>query len=185
VAGSAAKRCCTNLVHTLGHRKNLPASKVAQWHAQSTRVAFGSLSGKGQEPLTIVGRWPRTITNSCHNSSASPRHLGGSNHQEKQEIHSHNDPQVPLDANTQVNALRITQSHFGFTIKQERWVEGSLLSSQGCQECQNDQERWLGAGSIYRAPQTNRVVGSWFGLCPSRPDAPLGVTGCIALASAH
>jgi hypothetical protein len=46
--------------------------------------------------------------------------LGGGNHQEKQEIHSHNDPQVPLDAITQANALGITQSHFEFAIKQER-----------------------------------------------------------------
>ena len=35
-------------------------------------------------------------------------HLGGGNHQEKQKIHSHNDPQVPLDAITQANALGIT-----------------------------------------------------------------------------
>jgi hypothetical protein len=47
-------------------------------------------------------------------------HLDGSNHQEKQEIHSYNDLQVPLDAITQTNALGITQSHFEFTIKQER-----------------------------------------------------------------
>jgi hypothetical protein len=30
LGGSAAKRCCTNLVHTLGHYKNLPTSEVAQ-----------------------------------------------------------------------------------------------------------------------------------------------------------
>ena len=34
--------------------------------------------------------------------------LGGGNHQEKQEIHSHNDPHVPLDVITQANALEIT-----------------------------------------------------------------------------
>jgi hypothetical protein len=50
----------------------------------------------------------RTITNTCRSSSAAPNHLGGNNHQEKQEIHSHNDPQVPLDAITQANALGIT-----------------------------------------------------------------------------
>jgi hypothetical protein len=27
---SATKRCCTNLVHTIGHRKNLPTSEVTQ-----------------------------------------------------------------------------------------------------------------------------------------------------------
>jgi len=30
---------------SLGHRKNLPTSEVAQWHTQSTRVAFGSPPG--------------------------------------------------------------------------------------------------------------------------------------------
>jgi hypothetical protein len=44
----------------------------------------------------------------CQNSSAAPSHLDGGNHQEQQEIHSHNDPQVPLDAITQANALGIT-----------------------------------------------------------------------------
>jgi hypothetical protein len=46
--------------------------------------------------------------------------LGGGNHQEKQETRSSNDPQVPLDTITQANTLGITQSHFGFTIKQGR-----------------------------------------------------------------
>nr|ABF70027.1 hypothetical protein MA4_42M13.4 [Musa acuminata] len=29
------------------------------------------------KPLTITGRWPRTITNSCQSSSAAPNRLGG------------------------------------------------------------------------------------------------------------
>jgi hypothetical protein len=44
----------------------------------------------------------------CQSSSTAPSHLGGGNHQGKQEIHSYNDSQVPLDAITQVNALGIT-----------------------------------------------------------------------------
>jgi hypothetical protein len=36
------------------------------------------------------------------------------------ESRSLNDPQVPLDANSQANALGITQSHFELAIKQER-----------------------------------------------------------------
>jgi hypothetical protein len=43
-------------------------------------------------------------------SSAAPSYLGGDIHQEKQEICSHNDPQVPLDAITQANALGITHN---------------------------------------------------------------------------
>ena len=38
----AVKRCCTNLVHTIGHRKNLPTSEVTQWHEQSTELPFRS-----------------------------------------------------------------------------------------------------------------------------------------------
>jgi hypothetical protein len=44
----------------------------------------------------------------CQSSSAAPSHLGGGNHQEKQEICSHSDPQVPLDAITQANTLENT-----------------------------------------------------------------------------
>ena len=29
---TVTKRCCTNLVHTIGHHKNLPTSEVAQWY---------------------------------------------------------------------------------------------------------------------------------------------------------
>jgi hypothetical protein len=38
----------------------------------------------------------------------APSHLGGINDQEKQEICSHNDPQVPPDVITQANTLGIT-----------------------------------------------------------------------------
>jgi hypothetical protein len=75
-----------------------------------------------------------------HNSSAAQSHLGDSNHQEKQEIRSHNDPQVPWDVITQANALGITQSHIEFAIKQERWVGESLLSSKDAITSKNDQE---------------------------------------------
>ena len=55
LGGLAAKRCCTNLVHTIGHRKNLPTSEVTQWHEQSTRVTFRCSAGEGTNPLTITG----------------------------------------------------------------------------------------------------------------------------------
>jgi hypothetical protein len=44
----------------------------------------------------------------CRSPSTAPNCLGGDNHQEKQEIRSHNDPQVSLDAITQANTLEIT-----------------------------------------------------------------------------
>ena len=55
LGGSAAKRCFTNLVHTIGHRKNLLTSEVTQWHKQSTRVTFWRSTGEGTSPLTIIG----------------------------------------------------------------------------------------------------------------------------------
>jgi hypothetical protein len=51
---------------------------------------------------------PQTITNTCRSSFAAPSRLGGDNHQKKQEIRSHNDLQVPLDAITRANTLGIT-----------------------------------------------------------------------------
>jgi hypothetical protein len=71
-------------------------------HEHYTRVPFGSLLGKGQEPLTIT-----TIGagDNYQPPLADPRctkRLGGGNHQEKQVNptvkHEH---QVPLDAITQ------------------------------------------------------------------------------------
>jgi hypothetical protein len=56
LGGLVTKRCCTNLVHIIGHHKNLSISEVTQWHTQSTRVAFGALPRKAQKPLTITGR---------------------------------------------------------------------------------------------------------------------------------
>ena len=55
LGGLAAKRCCTNLVHTIRHRKNLPTSEVTQWHEQSTRVTFQRSTREGTNPLTITG----------------------------------------------------------------------------------------------------------------------------------
>jgi hypothetical protein len=49
-----AKRCCTNLIHIIGHHKNLPTSEVTQRHKQSTKVIFLLSTGKGTRPLTIT-----------------------------------------------------------------------------------------------------------------------------------
>ena len=54
LGGSAAKRCYTNLIHTIGHQKNLPTSEVSQLHEQSTRVTFRHSAGEGTRPLTIT-----------------------------------------------------------------------------------------------------------------------------------
>jgi hypothetical protein len=69
-------------------------------------------TGEGAKPLTNRRSQSRTISNSCWTSSAAPSHLSGGNHQEKQESRSKGTPKRQLDANSQANALEITQSHF-------------------------------------------------------------------------
>jgi hypothetical protein len=67
---------------------------------------------------------------------------------------------MPLDTNSQANALGFTQSHFRFTIKQERRVEGHVLGSR---ECQDDQNAKRGphepANNYLQASQINRAIG--------------------------
>ena len=70
-------------------------------------LPFSSPPGKAQDPSQSLE--PATNNHQlmlkllrCSKPS------GGGNLQEKQEIRSHNDPQVPLDAITQANPLGIT-----------------------------------------------------------------------------
>ena len=69
LGGSMVKRCCTNIVHTIGHHKNLPTSEVTQWHEQFTRVTFWLFVGEGTTPLTSNRSEPETITNPAQWSS--------------------------------------------------------------------------------------------------------------------
>jgi hypothetical protein len=108
------------------------ASEVTRWHEQFTRVAFGAAPGKAQHPSQITGRWPRTSTTLVTTPPLSPSRLGGGNHQELQESRSQCSPKCQLDANSQANALEITQTHFDLSIKQERWVRESMLSLRWC-----------------------------------------------------
>jgi hypothetical protein len=57
------------------HHRTPLSSEVTQWHAQSTRVAFGAPPRKAQEPLTINWRWPRIIFFSCQCLQQSPSQL--------------------------------------------------------------------------------------------------------------
>ena len=136
LGGSAAKRCCTNLVHTIRHRKNLTTIEVTQWHEQSTRVTFRRSVGEGTSPLTITGSWPRTITNSCQSSSAAPSRLGGGNHQEQQAnpVAKH-EYQVSLDAITQSMHLD------SLLISQRWWI--------------NDGDEWEGFGWAHKVAMCN------------------------------
>jgi hypothetical protein len=88
------------------------ASEVTQWHAQYIRTTLWLFAREGAKPLTSHWSRPRTTSNSCRTSSAAPSRLGGGNHQEKQESRSKRTSKCQLDANSQANALEITQSYF-------------------------------------------------------------------------
>jgi hypothetical protein len=76
-------------------------------------LEFGSPPGNHNNPSQQAHRSrPRTITNTCRTSTAAPSRLGDGNHQEKQESRSKRTPRCQLDANSQANALEITQSRF-------------------------------------------------------------------------
>jgi hypothetical protein len=89
-------------------------------HAQSTRVAFGAPPGKAQEPLINhreVAKNNHRLLPQLLRYSRSLRHQQTPRVTRKpQQI----DPQVPLDAITQANALRITQSHFNLHYQARR-----------------------------------------------------------------
>ena len=105
LGGSAAKRCFTNLVHTIGHHKNRSTSEVTQWHEQFTRVTFRHSAGEGTTPLTITGDGHEQSPTRANPPLCSNR-LGGGNHQEKQvKSTAQHECQVPLDAITQAMHL--------------------------------------------------------------------------------
>ena len=95
LGGSAAKRCFTNLVHTIGHRKNLLTSEVTQCHEQFTRVTFWHSAGEGTTPLTI--------TEGGHEQS--PTHADPSPLLQQAKSTAQHEYQVPLDAITQAMHL--------------------------------------------------------------------------------
>jgi hypothetical protein len=61
----------------------------------------------------------------------APSHLCGGNHQEQQEIHSKEDPLVPLDANSQSKCTRSVQSHTN-AISTSKCEWRGFLSSNMC-----------------------------------------------------
>ena len=143
LGGSAAKRCCTNLVHTIGHHKNLPTSEVTQWHEQSTSYLSVLHRGRYKSPHNHR-RWPRTITNSCQSSTTAPSRLGGGNHQEQQANPSakHKTPSASR-CNHSSNALGFSLNLTKMMNQWWRWVGGLWLSSHGCYVNANGQENEL------------------------------------------
>jgi hypothetical protein len=73
--------------------------------SNSLELPFGSPLEKVQDPS-------QSLELAMNNHQHMPKLLccsnGDGNHQEYQEIRSHNDPQVPLDVITQANAHEIT-----------------------------------------------------------------------------
>jgi hypothetical protein len=97
----------------------------------------------------------------CWTSTATPSHLGGGNHQELQEIHSHNDPQVPLDAITQ--AMHLESLNLTLNLqpsKRDEW-EGVFSAHKDVKNIKSPREMaWSRPPSIYRAPDEIEPLGS-------------------------
>jgi hypothetical protein len=118
-----------------------------------------ALRQEGAKPLTSHRSQPRIIFNSCQTSSTAPSHLGDDNHQEKQESRSKRTPKCQLDANSQANALEITQSHFiRQSSKGDEW-EGMCSAQKDVRESKCPREipkDW--PTSIYKRPNTKIAV---------------------------
>jgi hypothetical protein len=128
-------------------------------------LKFGALLGNHNHPSQQDHRsWPRIITNTCRTSTAAPSHLGGGNHQEKQESRSKSTTKCQLDAISQYKCTWITQSYLEYTKKQERGVEGELFSSKCSQVCQRVQERepWASQRVFIDVPLRIELLGTRF-----------------------
>jgi hypothetical protein len=69
-------------------------------------LEFGTPPGNHKNPSQDNHRSrPQTITNTCRTSTAAPSHLGGGNHQEKQEIPQQINPSSATKCKTMINAL--------------------------------------------------------------------------------
>jgi hypothetical protein len=118
-----------------------------------------ALRQEGAKPLTSHRSQPRIIFNSCQTSSTAPSHLGDDNHQEKQESRSKRTPKCQLDANSQANALEITQSHFiRQSSKGDEW-ERMCSAQKDVRESKYPREIPKGwPTSIYKRPQHEIAV---------------------------
>jgi hypothetical protein len=105
LGGSVAKRCCMNLAHTIGHRKNLPTSDGSSMTC-STRVALRDLRGVSTIPLTNPP--PEHHTSFSHASTESQATKPSRRWQPPRVTSTTGlqlDHLVPLDATSRCNAL--------------------------------------------------------------------------------
>jgi hypothetical protein len=123
LAGTLVPLCLPTPRSSMDNRYHTPSfSKGATRTYQMVRssdtsnpleLEFGAPPGNHNNPSQQAHRSrPRTITNMCWTSTAAPSHLGGGNHQEKQESRIKWTPKCQLDANSQTNAFETTQSRF-------------------------------------------------------------------------
>jgi hypothetical protein len=119
----------TQLAHHKRRCKNLPTSEVTQWHEQRIRATLRLFAREGARPLT---RWPESATNN-HQLMPKLLHCFKPSRwwQPPRETRNPQPQRSPsaTKCNHSSKCTWITQSHFGFTIKQERLVGGSFLSS--------------------------------------------------------
>jgi len=124
-------RGVTRTSSSLGHRKNLPTSEVAQRHARSNWVALRDPHGVSTIPLIISSLEHHTI--SLHASAESQatklfrrwQHLRVISTTGLQHKHI-----VPLDAISQYNHTRIAHSHNQMVTIKHMWVRGFTSTPQ-------------------------------------------------------
>jgi hypothetical protein len=158
------KRCCTNLVCIIGHRKNLPTSEVPQWHEQFTKVSFGAPSGKAQD-------WRQSPT-----PLNDPPITGSSRRWQTPRVTSSQPGQinqlVPQDDATQCNALEALQTHSRWWNQVSKWVECVAQLPKGVHKCKRCQASGQGRPHpLFIATQANRVVIPLGAVCTRAPDS--------------
>ena len=140
LGGSAAKRCFINLVHMIGHRKNLPTSEVTQWHKQFTRVTFWPSTGEGTTPLTITGDGHKQSPTRADPPPLLQPSRWWQLPRETSKIRSATRIPSASRCNHSSNALRFSHNLTMMMDQWWRWVGGLWLSSQGCYVNENVQE---------------------------------------------
>ena len=140
LGGSVAKRCFTNLIHTIGHCKNRPTSEVTQWHEQFTRVTFRHSAGEGTTPLTITeGGHEQSPTHADPSPLLQPSRWWQPP-RETSEIRSATWIPSASRCNHSSNSLGFSPNLTMMMDQWWRWVGGLWLSSQGCYVNENVQE---------------------------------------------
>jgi hypothetical protein len=175
--GSTAKKCCTNLVHKIGHRKNLPTSEVTQWHEQSTRVTIRLSTGKVQDP----SQSSESATNNHQHVSKPLRYSKPSRWRQPPRVTRNPQPRWSSSAIRCNHWSKCTRNHSQSHYDDESIIEISrkcllrltrMLSMLKYQKSHPQAYQTL----FYRCPQTNRAVRAKEMRPANWPDAPVAMT---------